>query len=130
MGVRADIATVIAEAIAVDWPAVQVYGHPEDITQVPALVLVPDDPWCEPAHFGGGRSGVVRWNFQLAIVTHRAPVESSIEFMESVRTLVEAGIGQLGGQWSALGKPDTTEIAGSMQLMAVMDLHLLTERQT
>jgi hypothetical protein len=130
MGVRDDIATVIADAIAVEWPGVQVYAHPEDVTQVPALVLVPDDPWCEPATFGGARAGVVRWNFQLAIVAHRAPVESSIEFMEAVRILVEQGIGQLGGQWSTLGKPDTTEIAGSMQLMAVMDLHLLTERQS
>jgi len=130
MGVRADIASVIADAVQGTWPGVQVYGHPEDITQVPALVLVPDDPWCQPAHFGGSRSGVVQWNFTLAIVAHRAPVESSIEFMESVRGLVEAGIGQLGGQWSALGKPDTVEIAGAMQLMAEMDLHLLSERQT
>jgi len=130
MGVRSDLAAAISAQVLPTYPGMQVYAHPEDITQVPALVLVPDDPWCEPATLGGNRSGTVRWSFELAILGHRGDPESTMEMMETVRPLVEQAVGSLGGTWTTLGKPDTVEVAGIMTLMASMNLALMTGRQT
>jgi len=130
-GVRADLAAAITDAVRPTYPQVQVYGHPEDVTQLPALVLVPGDPWCRPTTMGGGGggAGTLEWQFHLAICAHRAPVESSIELMEALRQLVEQGLTTLGGRWSQLGNPDTIELAGTQALVAEMDLFLMTERQ-
>ena len=129
MGVRSDLADAIAAAVNPTWPGVQIYAHPEDVTQVPAIVLVPDSPWAEPATFGG-TSQVIKWSFQLSLVGHRADVETTMEMMESLRPLVVEGIGMLGGKWSNLGKPDTLTLAGIQVLSATMDIDLLTERAT
>ncbi len=129
MGVRADIADAIAAAIAPTWPQVQVYGHPEDVTQLPALVLVPDDVWAMPATFGSPGQ-VIKWQFQVSIAGHRAAVESTIEMIESLRELVVAGIGTLGGQWTEISKPDTRSLAGAEALVSDMTITLLTERAT
>lgn len=129
MGVRQDLADAIATAVNPTYPQVQLYAHPEDVTQVPCLVLVPDDPWAEPATFGGSTQ-VIKWMFQLSIVGHRAAVESTIEMMEALRPLVVDGISQLGGKWSSLGKPATINLAGIETLTATMDIELLTERPT
>lgn len=130
MGVRDDLAQAITDAVQPTYPQVQVYAHPEDVTQLPALVLVPGDPWCRPTTFGGGGAGTVEWQFTLAIAGHRAAVESTITMMEALRHLVEQGLATLGGRWSQLGKPDTIELAGTQAMLAEMDLFLMTERQT
>lgn len=130
MGVRQDLADAIAAAVTPTYPQVQVYAHPEDVTQLPALVLVPGDPWCRPTTFGGGGAGTLEWQFTLAIAGHRAAVESTMEMMEALRLLVEQGLNTLGGRWSQLANPDTIELAGTQALVAEMDLFLMTERQT
>jgi hypothetical protein len=130
MGVRADLAAALAAAITPEIPAMQVYSHPEDITQLPAVVLVPGDPWCTPSTFGGNQSGTVSWAFTVSIVGHRSPVESTIDMMEQVRPLIEQAVGTLGGTWTGLGKPDTIELAGIMAMMADMDIAIRTGRQT
>ena len=127
--VRAALAEAIAAEVNPTWPQVQVYAHPEDVTQLPALVLVPDDMWAEPGTFGGGGQ-VVRWQFQLTIAGHRAAVESTMEMIEALRPLVVQGIGTLGGRWLNLTKPDTLELAGAQALASFMGIELLTERQT
>jgi hypothetical protein len=104
------------------------YDAPEDIQQLPAMVLVPGDPWCQVS--GLSRAGVVQWNYTLALMVHRAPVEASIQLIESLRPLVVEGIGTLGGQWSMMRKPDTLEVSGLQALVAELDLTILTERQT
>lgn len=128
MGVRQDLADAITAEVSPVWPKVQVYAHPEDVTQLPALVLVPGDPWVQPASFG--KQGVLEWTFTLALCGHRAAPESTIELMESLRGLVARGVETLGGRWTQLGKPDTVELAGIQALVAEMDLAILTERQT
>ena len=130
MGVRADLKAAIEAAVQPDHPKVQVYAHPEDVTQVPALVLVPDDPWAEVGTFGPGGLGTIRWSFQLAMVAPRADVESAIELFEALRPLVLVGIGTLGGRFKTLGKPDTLILAGIDVLSATMEIDILTERQT
>lgn len=129
MTVRASIADAIAAAIAPTWPQVQVYGHPEDVTQLPAIVLVPDDQWAEPATMGGSGQ-VIRWKFQLSIAGHRAPVESTMDMIEALRPLIVEAIDTLGGRWVQLSKPDTIELAGAQALVSFMDIELMTERQT
>lgn len=126
MAVRDDLAAAIEAAIASQWPQVAVYGHPADVTQLPALVLVPGDPWCQPASFG---PGTLEWQFTLSMCGHRAAPESTMAMMEALRPLVEQGLNTLGGRWSQLGKPATIELAGTQALVAEMDLFLLTERQ-
>lgn len=130
MGVRADLAAAIEAETLTTWPAVQIYAHPEDVTQVPAMVLVPDEPWAVPATFGGAGSGVIRWSFMLSMVHSRADVEAAIEMFEDLRPLIQKGIGQLGGRFKSLGKPDQIELAGIQVLSATMEIDVLTERQT
>lgn len=130
MGVMADVADAIEAAVVPTYPQVQVYHAPEDVTQVPAIVLVPDDPWAEIASFGGAATGTVRWSYQVSIIGHRAAVESSIELMEGLRILIVEGISTLGGRWKMLGKPTTGTLAGIDVLVAMMEIDLLTERQT
>lgn len=127
--VRAALAEAIAAAVAPTQPGVQVYGHPEDVTQLPAIVLVPDDVWAEPASFGSGAQ-VVKWAFQVSIAAHRADVESAMDLIEELRTLITQGVGTLGGRWVTLSKPDTIELAGIQALASFMAIELLTERQT
>lgn len=129
MGVRQDLAEVIEAAVKPDHPRVQVYAHPEDVTQVPAIVLVPDDPWAEVGTFGGAGTGTLRWSFQVSMVAPRADVEGAIELFEQLRILIMEGIGQLGGRFKTLGKPDTLVLAGIDVLAATMEIDILTERQ-
>lgn len=129
MGVRADLAEAIADAVAPTWPQVQVYAHPEDVTQLPAIVLVPGDEWAKPATFGGVGQ-VIAWQFSLSIAGHRAAVESTIDMIEAIRPLIVEGIATLGGKWTQLSKPDTIEMAGAQALAAEMTIELLTERPT
>lgn len=129
MGVRADLAAAIAAAILADWPQVQMYAHPEDVTQLPAIVLVPADQWAKPASFGGANQ-TVAWAFELSISGHRAAVESTMDMIESLRPLIVEGVGTLGGRWTELSKPDTIEMAGAQALASVMSIELMTERQT
>lgn len=128
MSVRAALSEAIEAAVNPTWPQVQVYSHPEDVTQLPAIVLVPDDVWAQPATMGGNTQ-VIAWAFQLSIAGHRAAVESTIDMIESLRPLIVQGIGTLGGKWSQLSKPDTIELAGAQALAAEMNIQLLTERQ-
>jgi len=130
MGVRADLKAALEAAVNPTHPKVQVYAHPEDVTQVPAMVLVPDDPWAEVGTFGSGGAGTIRWSFQLSMIAPRADVESAIELFEVLRPLVIAGLNQLGGRWKSLGKPDTLELAGIQVMAATMEIDILTERQT
>ena len=130
MGVRDDIAQVIADAVAPVYPAMQVYALPEDVQQLPAIVLMPNEPWVTPNTFGGSGAGTVSWQFIVAIVGTRANPEGTIAMMEQVRTLVEQGIGQLGGRWVDVGSPSTETISGVPALMCEMPIVLMTERQT
>ena len=130
MGVRDDLAAAIAAKVQPTYPQVQVYGHPEDVTQVPAIVLVPGDPWAQVGGFGSPGTGVVRWAFQVSLVGHRAAVESTIELMEALRELVAQAVSGLGGRWMNLGQPQQTVLAGIDVLAATMDIELMTERQT
>jgi hypothetical protein len=125
VSVRQELASVIAAAIASTYPSVQVYDHPEDVTQLPAVVIVPDDPWCEPSTFGA-----VRWRFQVSLMVHRSPVESSVVTMEGLRPLIAEAIAPLGGTWQGLSRPDTVEMAGVQVLMADMAISLITGGQT
>ena len=93
MGVRADLAAAITAAVQPGHPRVQVYAHPEDVTQVPAIVLVPDDPWAEVGTFGGAGAGTLRWSFNVSMLAPRADVESAIELFEALRILIMEGIG-------------------------------------
>ena len=129
MTVRAELAQAITDAVLPDFPAVQVYGHPEDVTQVPAIVLVPDDEWAAPATFGA-KAQVVKWSFMVSIVALRADVESAMDLIEDLRPLIVEGIGTLGGRWVTLSKPDTIELAGIQALASFMAIELMTERQT
>ena len=129
MTVRAELAAAIATAVEPDFPGVQVYGHPEDVTQLPAIVLVPDDDWAMPATFGSAGQ-VIKWTFQVSIAAHRADVESAMDLIEELRPLIVQGIGQLGGRWVTLSKPDTIELAGIQALASFMAIELMTERQT
>lgn len=128
MGVRADLAAAITAATLPTYPAVQMYALPEDVTQVPAMVLVPDDPWAEVVSFG--TAPVLRWSFQLSVIASRADVEAAIEIIEGLRPLVANGIGTLGGRFKSLGKPETLELAGIQVMSATIDIDILTERQT
>lgn len=128
MGVRSDLADAIAAAVNPTFPGVQIYAHPEDVTQVPCLVLVPDEPWAEIAAFG--KLGTLRWSFNVAMVASRADVEGAIELFEQLRVLILNGIATLGGKFKVLGKPDTLELAGIQVMSATMEIELMTERQT
>jgi len=129
MGVRADLAAAITAAVQPGHPRVQVYAHPEDVTQVPAIVLVPDDPWAEVGTFGGAGAGTLRWSFNVSMLAPRADVESAIELFEALRILIMEGIGNLGGRFKTMGKPDTLVMAGIEVMAATIEIDILTERQ-
>ena len=129
MTVRAELVAAIEAAVLPDFPGVQVYGAPEDVTQLPAIVLVPDDEWATPATYGG-TAQVIKWACQVSIAAPRADVDSAIDLIESLRPLIVEGLNTLGGKWSSLSKPDTIELAGIQALASFMAIELMTGRQT
>lgn len=129
MSVRQVIVDAIEAAVQPTFPGVQVYAAPEDVTQLPAIVLVPDDEWATPATFGGSGK-VIKWAFQVTIAGLRADVGSAMDLIEDLRPLIESGINSLGGRWATLSKPDTIELAGIQALASFMAIELMTERQT
>lgn len=129
MTVRAALVDAIEAAVLPTQPGVQVYGAPEDVTQLPAIVLVPDDEWAKPATMGG-TGQVIAWAFQVSIAAPRADVGSAMDLIEELRHLITEGIGTLGGRWVSLSKPDTIELAGIQALASFMAIELMTERQT
>ena len=129
MTVRAELVAAIEAAVLPTFPAVQVYCAPEDVTQLPAIVLVPDDEWATPATYGGS-SQVIKWSFMVSIAGPRADVDSTIDLIEALRPLIVEGLNTLGGKWSSLSKPDTIELAGIQALTSFMAITLMTGRQT
>ena len=66
----------------------------------------------------------------VSIVGHRAAVESTIDLMEDLRSLVIVGLNTLGARFKGMGGPVTTDLAGIPVLAATMEIDLITERQT
>lgn len=128
MTVRSELVAAIEAAVQPTHPGVQVYGIPEDVTQLPAIVLVPDDEWAKPATMGGS-SQVITWAFQVSIAGPRADVGSTMDLIEELRHLITQGLNTLGGRWVQLSKPDTIELAGIQALASFMAIELMTERQ-
>ena len=131
MSIRGDVADAIAQALAGPFPGVQVYATPEDLTTVPAVVLVPADTWAEPATMGrSGQAGAWRWAWDVQLVTNRNDPASALDTMEGLLFAVTQGVAALGGAVRSLDGPDTTEVNGIGCLVAECRVELHTTRRT
>jgi len=129
MSVRGDLADALAAAIAPDFPAIQVYATPDDVTQLPAVVLAPGDPWAVPTSLGKAGSRVYEWSYLVQVCVLRADPRSALDTLEALWFLVLEGAGTLGGAARSLGAPASVELAGVQALVAECEVQLMTTRQ-
>jgi hypothetical protein len=129
MSVRGDLAAALAAAVATDFPAIEVYGTPEDVTQLPAIVLAPGDPWVEPSSMGQGGNRTYKWSYVVQLCVLRADPRSALDNLEALWFLMVDGAGTLGGSTRALGGPAMVELAGIQALVAECEVELMTTRK-
>jgi len=130
VSIRGDVADAIAAALAAEFPRVQVYATPEDLTTVPAVVLVPADTWAEPATMGkAGQAGAWRWAWDVQLVASRTDPASALDTMEGLLFAITQGVGTLGGAVRSLDGPDTADVNGIPVLVAECRVELHTTRR-
>ena len=125
MGVRQRV----AEVIQAELPDFTVYPHPPDVADVPAIAIMPADPYQTPITFGLGGAGIVAWAFDVQIVTPRADVESSLAEMEDLRITIARALSNLdgsgpdnvsGARWGEMSAPGTDMVGEIPVLVASM----------
>lgn len=126
MGVR----DRVAEVIQAELPEFTVYPHPPDVADVPAIAIMPADPYQTPVTFGrNGASGIVAWSFEIQIVTPRADVESSLAEIEDLRVTITRSLAELdgsdpdgvsGARWGEMSAPGTDMVGEIPVLVASM----------
>lgn len=129
MSVRGDLADALAAAVAADFPGLEVYASPDDVTQLPAVVLAPGDPWVVPTSLGQAGDRVYEWSYLVQVCVLRADPRSALDNLEALWFLLIQGAGTLGGSARSLGAPASVELAGVQALVAECEVQLMTTRK-
>ena len=131
MSIREDLATAIAAQLAVEpvWDGLEVYATPDDVTQVPAVVLVPANPWAAPATMGRNSPGATVWAFNVQLMVLRADPESALDLLEQLYFDVTLGAGTLGASTRGMSAPEQIQAAGIPVLVAELSIELMTTRK-
>lgn len=125
---RADLASSIATAIAAaDWPSGStppvVYDHPAESITLPAVVIVPDEPYWTPHRFTAS-APAVKVNFQIQILVKRTELSVTLELLEQIASVVALALLTAPVfRWSDLGQPQTVDVGDIPVLMAPIACH-------
>lgn len=129
MGAHDDLAAAIAANLPSD-PDVQVYPYPADVVVLPSVVLVPSDPWIEPATFGTpGVDGATLWRIMVMLTGIRTVPDETMQLILQLRQSVIAACDVLGANWGSLTQPATVNIGDVPALESGMAIEWITDRK-
>lgn len=124
--VRTDLAANLQTALdALGWDQTPVaYDYPAESIALPAVVIVPDEPYWTPNTFKGAGSvtAAIRVNFELQLIVPRTEVEEGIGNLEALG--IACGVGVTSGapvfRWVDLSQPEPVEVGGISAILARM----------
>ena len=121
LDVRETLAETLRGFVASD---VTVYPYPAETIALPAVVIVPDDPWWTPAALGPSPTSRVRVNFELQLLTVRGEVEMGFGELETLMVAVGAALTADGAfRWVDSSQPTTIEANEIPALMAAVSCY-------
>jgi len=117
--VRQDLADQIAAIVG---DPVVVYPYPAEAIALPAVVILPDEPYWTPAKFGQGATAGVRVNFEVQLIVTRSELELGFTDLEQLAIGVGTAItaGPTTFRWADLAQPQGVEVNDIPCLMAGM----------
>lgn len=105
--VRADLAALIRAGVS---QTVIVYAYPAESIVLPAVVIVPADPWWTPGRLTDRTSTRVRVQFDVQLIVPRTEVEVGIGDLEALAIVVGLIITPTGWRWQDLSSPEPIEV--------------------
>ncbi len=117
--VRQDLADQIAAIVG---DPVVVYAYPAEVIALPAVVIIPDEPWWSPGSFGQSATEGVRVNFEIQLIVTRTELELGFGDLEELAIGVGTAIttGPKHFRWVDLSQPQGVEVNDIPCLMAGM----------
>jgi hypothetical protein len=110
--VRADLAAAIRaeiDASSIEFKPV-VYDFPVELPALPAVVLVPSDPYWQPRRFGAPVSGL-KAGIEIQLIVPRTEVEAGIDLLEALAAVVISSLSEVPVcRWVELGQPEPIEV--------------------
>lgn len=125
--VRADLAATLQAALdLLGWDEIPTaYAYPAESIALPAVVIVPDEPFWQPSKLASGSqpavARVVRVNLELQLIVPRTELELAIGHLEELA--IACGVALTTSpvfRWVDLGQPETIEVEGSAAVLARM----------
>lgn len=104
--VRAELGDAVRAAVTDD---VIVHDYPIESTTIPAVVIVPSDPWWVPRVFTTGNRMEV--SLELQLIVPRTEVEEGIGALEDLGAVVGLAIkGVPVFRWQSMSSPEPIEV--------------------
>lgn len=120
---RASLVASLADAL----PEPNIYTHPPQAVNVPALVLVPDDPYLVPRSIGAITSAVVQ--FRLTLLVAINDNESALANIEDLAAAVFASIPN-GYSVGDMTRPQPAKVGPAEYLSAEIPISSPTSLET
>lgn len=118
---RVDLAAHLLEAL--EPKGISVYAYPPDTYAIPAVVVMPGDPYVLPGSMGG--PWFLEWTFDVTLITTRGDVEAGLTDLEAlisdvITDLLENQKAGYTPRWVTSGAPFQMDEEGQEYMAIVL----------